>query len=118
MENERWYSHSHKRYGDKSHKELYQDDLQKQWDLETSVSEILPSRIAQKKILKALNMKIVFKTILFYTTILVVLLFVASVDSLFDNGYFLVSAGIVASFIYACYKTLSKEDIDNITHSK
>lgn len=64
------------------------------------------------------KIKLVFKGILLYITIIVSFLFVGGVDSLYDNGYFTLSVVIVAALIYACYKTISKEDADTLLLTK
>lgn len=55
------------------------------------------------------TIKLVLKEILFYTTIITVFVFMASVDSLYDKGYIFPSLLIVASLLFACHKTLRKK---------
>lgn len=64
------------------------------------------------------KIKLTLKGILFYVTIIAIYLFVAGIDSIYDEGHLLISTVIVASLIYACYKLLDKEDIDKLTLKK
>lgn len=58
--------------------------------------------------------KLVLKGILFYTTIIATLLFMAGVDSIYDEGYFFTSIVIVVAMIYTCYKSLNKKEVDTL----
>lgn len=46
------------------------------------------------------------------------MLYIAGVDSIYDNGYFFPATGIVALLIYACYKTLTEEEVDILSGNK
>ena len=56
--------------------------------------------------------KLILKGLLFYTTIILSILYVCGVDSIYDNNYFLTATGIVALLIYVCYKTITNEELD------
>lgn len=62
--------------------------------------------------------KLILKGLLFYTTIILSILYVCSVDSIYDNNYFLTATGIVALLIYVCYKTITKEEADILSGNK
>lgn len=62
--------------------------------------------------------KLILKGLLFYTTIILSILYVCSVDSIYDNNYFLTATGIVALLIYICYKTITKEEVDILSGNK
>lgn len=59
--------------------------------------------------------KLILKGLLLYTTVLFTLLFIAAIDSIYDNGWFIQSAIICTIFIYTCYKLISKEEFEKIT---
>jgi hypothetical protein len=58
------------------------------------------------------------KGILLYTTGIVAMLFISGIDSIYDNGYFEIAVLIVAGLIYACYKTISNEELDALCFTK
>lgn len=60
------------------------------------------------------TIKLVLKGILFYATIIATTLFITGVDSIYDEGYFFYFIVIVSAMIYACYKLLSKEEVDTL----
>lgn len=61
---------------------------------------------------------LVFKGILFYTTFIVCMLSAMGIDDIYDKGYFFADIALCAALIYACYKTLSKEDLDILSLNK
>lgn len=63
-------------------------------------------------------MKLIFKGILFYTTVVAVVLFVCGIDSIYTEGNFIITFGIVAALIYACHKKITKEETDILLGSK
>lgn len=63
-------------------------------------------------------MKLFLKGILLYATILSVIIFICSIDSLYDKGYFYISCiGILIQGI-TCYSILSIEDVYKLTFTK
>lgn len=62
--------------------------------------------------------KLILKGLLFYTTIILSILYVCSVDSIYNNNYFLTATGIVALLTYVCYKTITKEEADILSGNK
>lgn len=54
--------------------------------------------------------KLIIKGILLWTTAFVTILFVAGVDSIYDNGYFFQTLIAVAVMIFCCYKLISEEE--------
>lgn len=60
------------------------------------------------------KIKLALKGILFYATIIAVSFFIAGIDSIYDEGYFFVSIIIVSALVYACYKLLSKDEVDTL----
>ena len=64
------------------------------------------------------TIKLILKGILLYTTITLTTIYICSVDSIYDNGYFLPATGIVALLIYICYKTITEEEADILSGNK
>lgn len=64
------------------------------------------------------KIKLVFKGILLYTTIIAVILFIGGVDSIYDNGYFTEGIILVAGMIYACYKCINEKECDILLLNK
>lgn len=58
------------------------------------------------------TIKLVFKGILLYTTLIVCILSVAGIDSIYDKGYFLIDIVICTGLVYSCYKIINKEEIN------
>lgn len=56
--------------------------------------------------------KFIIKGILLWTTAFVTILFIAGIDSIYDNGYFfqILIADIV--IIFCCYKLISEEEFE------
>ena len=61
---------------------------------------------------------LVLKGILLYTTIIVCMLSAMGIDSIYENGYFIIDIVICAGLIYTCYKTINKEEVDTLTLNK
>lgn len=61
------------------------------------------------------TIKLVFKGILLYTTLIVCILSVAGIDSIYDKGYFLIDIVICAGLVYSCYKIINKKEMDILT---
>ena len=62
--------------------------------------------------------KLILKGILLYTTIIFTALFVCSVDSIKNIDVIFLDVCIIAVLIYACYKTISKEEADILSGNK
>ena len=59
--------------------------------------------------------KFIIKGILLWTTAFVAILFVAGVDSIYDNGYFFQTLIAVIVMIFCCYKLISEGEFKKIT---
>ena len=66
----------------------------------------------------AKTIKLVLKGILLYITIIVCMLSAMGIDSIYENGYFIIDIVICAGLIYTCYKTINKEEMDTLTLNK
>ena len=62
--------------------------------------------------------KLILKGILLYTTIILTALFVCGVDSIKNIDVIFLDVCIIAGLIYACYKTISKEEADILSGNK
>lgn len=58
---------------------------------------------------------IVAKAILFYTTIVAIMITICGIESIYDNGYFTANIVICIALIYACNKVISVEDLNTLT---
>lgn len=56
--------------------------------------------------------KLIIKGILLWTTAFVTILFVAGVDSIYDNGYFFQTLMAVIVMMFWCYKLISKKEFE------
>ena len=56
--------------------------------------------------------KFIIKGILLWATGFVTILFVAGVDSIYNNGYFFQTLIAVVVMIFCCYKLISKEEFE------
>lgn len=61
---------------------------------------------------------LILKGILLYITTVATMLFVCAVDSLYDKGYFFLTIFIVTGLIYACVKTITKEEFYTLSGTK
>ena len=59
--------------------------------------------------------KFIIKGILLWTTGFVTILFVAGVDSIYDNGYFFHGLILVLVLVGVCYKNINKEELEMLT---
>lgn len=59
-----------------------------------------------------MNIKLFFKGVLLYVTLLICMLTAMGIDSLYDQGYFIWAVIIVAGLIYWCKKIITKEELD------
>lgn len=62
--------------------------------------------------------KYILKGVLFYTTFLLVLLFLSAIDSLVETGNLLISLLFIIALIVINVKVISKEDFKVITFNK
>lgn len=67
---------------------------------------------------KMKTLKLIIKGILLYSTMLLTVLYIAGIDSIVDNGFFLIATAILASLIYICYKTISEKDANTLLLGK
>ena len=56
--------------------------------------------------------KFIIKGILLWTTAFVTMFFIAGIDSICDNGYFLQTLIVVVMMIFCCYKLLSEKEFE------
>lgn len=56
--------------------------------------------------------KLIIKGILLWTTAFVTILFVAGVDSIYDNGYFFQTLMAVIVMMFWCYKLISEKEFE------
>lgn len=59
--------------------------------------------------------KLILKGTMLWITAFVTMLFVAGVDSIYNNGYFFQALMAVAVMIFCCYKLISKEEFKKVT---
>ena len=59
--------------------------------------------------------KLILKGTMLWITAFVTMLFVAGVDSIYNNGYFFQTLMAVAVMIFCCYKLISKEEFKEVT---
>ena len=64
------------------------------------------------------KLKLILKGIMLWITAFVTVLFIAGVDSIYDNGYFIHSIIVCAVLCYTCYKLISEEELEVLTLSK
>lgn len=57
-------------------------------------------------------MKLFIKGVLFYVTSILAILFVASIDSLYENNALLPAIGILSLLIYLCKKYISEKEMN------
>ena len=65
-----------------------------------------------KQLNKMNKFKLITKGMLLWTTAFVTILFVAGVDSIYDNGYFFQTFIAVVVMIFCCYKLISEEEFE------
>ena len=59
--------------------------------------------------------KLILKGILLWITTFVTVLFIAGIDSIYDNGYFFQTLIAVVVMIFCCHKLISEEEFKKIT---
>lgn len=60
----------------------------------------------------------VYKGILLYTTMIATMLFIAGVDSIYDNGFFFEGIFIVGCLIWACKTVINEEELNTLLLTK
>ena len=68
-----------------------------------------------KQLNKMNKFKLITKGMLLWTTAFVTILFVAGVDSIYDNGYFFQTLIAVVVMIFCCHKLISEEEFKKVT---
>ena len=61
------------------------------------------------------KIKLVLKGILLYITFIICIFSAMGIDSIYDQGYFLIDIVICAGLVYACYKTINEEELNILT---
>ena len=56
--------------------------------------------------------KLILKGIMLWTTAFMSALFIAGIDSIYDNGYILQTLTVVTLMIFCCYKLISEEEFE------
>ena len=56
--------------------------------------------------------KLILKGIMLWTTAFVTVLFIAGIDSIYDNGYFFQTLIAVVVMILCCYKLISEKEFE------
>ena len=64
------------------------------------------------------TLNLIFKGILLYTTFIVCILSAMGIDDIYDKRYFFINIVICAGLIYACHKTIIKEEVDILLPGK
>ena len=59
--------------------------------------------------------KLILKGIMLWTTAFVTVLFIAGIDSIYDNGYFFQILIAIVVMIFCCCKLISEEEFKKIT---
>jgi hypothetical protein len=62
--------------------------------------------------------RIILKAILFYTTIILLTMYISCIDSLFDKSFILEPTITVAGLISLCYLNINKKELDIILFTK
>lgn len=60
------------------------------------------------------KMKFVIKGVILWMTLFAVILYISGIDSIIDNGYFIVSTLSIAIMCFACYKLISVEELETL----
>lgn len=64
------------------------------------------------------TIKLIIKGVLLYVTFLLSFFFLAGVDSIYDNEYFIQFIIVIIALCYICYRTISKEELKILTMDK
>lgn len=65
-----------------------------------------------KQLNKMNRFKLILKGIMLWITAFVTILFVAGVDSIYDNGYFFQTLIAVVVMIFCCHKLISEKEFE------
>lgn len=60
----------------------------------------------------------VYKGTLLYTTMIATMLFIAGIDSIYDNGFFFEGIFIVGCLIWACTTVINEEELNTLLFTK
>ena len=64
------------------------------------------------------RLKLIFKGVLLWVTTFAVLIFIAGVESIYENGYFEYALFVCTLLCCACYKLISRREFDILTFSR
>jgi hypothetical protein len=64
------------------------------------------------------KIKMIFKGMLLYITVLVTMIFMMGVDGIYDQGYFFYGLILVLILVGVCYKSINKEELEILTLNK
>lgn len=64
------------------------------------------------------KIKMIFKGMLLYITVLVTMIFMMGVDGIYDQGYFFYGLILVLILVGVCYKSIDKEELEILTLNK
>lgn len=64
------------------------------------------------------SLKLFVKGVLLYITIFYTLLYMMSIDSIYDNGYFILASLIGIFLIGACFTFIESKDLDTLSFKK
>lgn len=59
--------------------------------------------------------KLILKGIMLWITAFMTMLFIAGMDSIYDNGYFFQTLAVVVVMILCCCKLISEEEFKKVT---
>lgn len=59
--------------------------------------------------------KLILKGVMLWITAFVTVLFIAGIDSIYDNGYFFQILIAVVVMIFCCHKLISEEEFKKVT---
>lgn len=59
--------------------------------------------------------KLILKGIMLWITAFMTMLFIAGIDSIYDNGYFFQTLIAVVVMVFCCYKLISEEEFKKVT---
>lgn len=62
--------------------------------------------------------KLILKAILFYTTLVTIIIVACGIGDVYTQDYTLYAIILIALLVYSCKKTINKEDIDIISLNK
>ena len=68
-----------------------------------------------KQLNKMDRFKLILKGIMLWITAFVTVLFIAGIDSIYNNGYFFQTLAVVIVMILCCHKLISEEEFKKVT---